>query len=287
MCIVGGDLSLPYVTTLPNILRQYNPDLYGYSTGETPSEDFLDLPNTRLNVAMSGDYTSDMLGQAQELVSRMRDSDEVDFQNDWKLVTIFIGSNDVCLFCTNDSLSGDPDVWTQNVADALDYLQDNLPRTFVNLVQVSRVGDLMRSVVMSPTRGTTCQFFYSLPFLCPCGPFGPATVGERFDNLFVEFQENLEELVESGEYDTTDDFTVVLQPFLSALDVGSGVDLSFLASDCLHFSASGNRLLAVGLWNNMLERVGQKASSVSVSPLEIACPTDEEPFFFTSQNSGK
>jgi hypothetical protein len=32
-----------------------------------------------------------MLQQAQDLVSRMNNSDRIDFKNSWKLVTIFIG----------------------------------------------------------------------------------------------------------------------------------------------------------------------------------------------------
>ena len=142
------------MTTLPNILRQYNPDLYGYSTGETPLfSPFLDLPNTRLNVAMSGAFTSDMLGQAQALVSRMRESDEVDFQNDWKLVTIFIGVNDLCQRSCNGS---NPGLWVTNVANALDHLQDNLPRTFVNLVQVIPLEDILRAAVAG-SNGEVCR----------------------------------------------------------------------------------------------------------------------------------
>ena len=40
-----------------------------------------------------------MPGQAELLVSRMKDSDNIDYENDWKVITIFIGGNDLCDFC--------------------------------------------------------------------------------------------------------------------------------------------------------------------------------------------
>ena len=40
-----------------------------------------------------------MPGQAELLVRRMKDSDNIDYKNDWKVITIFIGGNDLCDFC--------------------------------------------------------------------------------------------------------------------------------------------------------------------------------------------
>ena len=46
-----------------------------------------------------------MPGQAENLVAKMQDPDavegDVDFQNDWKVVTLFIGGNDLCRTCQN------------------------------------------------------------------------------------------------------------------------------------------------------------------------------------------
>lgn len=41
------------------------------------------------------------LGQARDLVNRMKTSDKIDYQNDWKLVNIFFGGNDACQYCLN------------------------------------------------------------------------------------------------------------------------------------------------------------------------------------------
>ena len=40
----------------------------------------------------------------------------------------------------------------------------------------------------------------------------------------------------------------------------------------------------MGLWNNMLQPVGKKATTFSVSET-IACPTKDQPYIFTNLNS--
>lgn len=156
---------------------------------------FIDLPNTRLNVARTGATTAEMLQQAQDLVRKARESNEFDFDNDWKLVTIHIGANDVCdLPCLNGSESG-PQDWAQNVVSGLDFLRDNLPRTFVNLVQVNDLGDMMTTVTANSSMGPVCEFFYSQ--ICPCGPLGSRSLGEQFDELRVEFNQMLQNIVDT------------------------------------------------------------------------------------------
>lgn len=278
---------MEYLTTLPNILRQYNTELYGYATGTTPTSDFLDLPNTRLNVARTGAHASEMLQQAQDLVAKIRASDQVDFNDDWKLITIFIGSNDICqLPCIDDPL-GDPENWIQNITTALDYLSDNLPRTFVNLIQLTSIGDLMRQVLTNTGYGLVCANLFE-SFVCDCGPYNSPSFEDEFTELLLQYMANLEELAGSGRYDVSDNFTVVLQPFQMTTIVNTidgEADLSSFTPDCSHLRPEGNRNLAVGLWNNMFERVGEKSSTLRLPNTEIFCPTDEQPFLFTSLNS--
>lgn len=40
-----------------------------------------------------------MPDQANALLTRMRNDANVDFDNDWKVVTIFIGGNNLCDYC--------------------------------------------------------------------------------------------------------------------------------------------------------------------------------------------
>ncbi len=49
--------------------------------------------NISLKTEVFCSYASDLKSQAEELIRRMDESDEVDKKNDWKLVTVFIGYN--------------------------------------------------------------------------------------------------------------------------------------------------------------------------------------------------
>ena len=40
-----------------------------------------------------------MLQQAKDLVIRMQTSNKINFQTSWKLITLFVGGNDLCRSC--------------------------------------------------------------------------------------------------------------------------------------------------------------------------------------------
>lgn len=56
--------------------------------------------------------------------------------------------------------------------------------------------------------------------------------------------------IKSGRYDTKEDFTVVLQPFMQAFNAPEGkagrfkpfIDKSYITYDCFHFSQKGHAL---------------------------------------------
>ena len=74
-----------------------------------------------------------MYEQAKDLVNRMRSSNRIDFQNDWKLITFFVGGNDLCKSC-RDTIKYSSDNFVQNLQNTLDYFNQNLPKALVNLV---------------------------------------------------------------------------------------------------------------------------------------------------------
>jgi phospholipase B1 len=65
---IGGDKDLSKVTTLPNILRKYNPNLKGYSvkSGSVFSR------KAKFNVAFGGAIAQNMPWEAKRLVSKMK-----------------------------------------------------------------------------------------------------------------------------------------------------------------------------------------------------------------------
>jgi phospholipase B1 len=78
---VGGDGTVQSVLTLGNILRQYNPDIKGLSTGTGG----VDSDGAHLNLAVTGAIVQDMEAQANNFISRAKATAGIDFDNDWKV----------------------------------------------------------------------------------------------------------------------------------------------------------------------------------------------------------
>eukprot|EP00916_Digyalum_oweni_P014298 GHVL01023480.1.p1 GENE.GHVL01023480.1~~GHVL01023480.1.p1 ORF type:complete len:543 (+),score=33.57 GHVL01023480.1:2-1630(+) len=275
----GGETDYTDQITLPNILKKYNPDVYGFATGNGDE----DSKSSIFNVAVSGSTSSDLVNQARELIDRMKADPKVDFANDWKVVTILSGNNDLCDYCSEpDTLNAEK--FYANTVAALDILHAELPRTLVNLVE-----PLNMEIVTELNKGLICSALHF--FLCDCAAFPKND--EKEQELIAEadmFQKAVERIAVSGRYDTTEDFTVVYQPFFNAtylprIEDGQP-DLSYFSPDCFHLSRKGQAAAASALWNNMIERVDTKR--IAWTPGEtIECPTEAEPYFFTNKNSDR
>ena len=66
-----------------------------------------------------------MPGQAEELVNRIFNHPDVNYVHDWKVITLFIGGNDICEHCENPSNYTVED-YIFNVATAVDYLHEKV-----------------------------------------------------------------------------------------------------------------------------------------------------------------
>lgn len=83
----------------------------------------------------SGAMSRDISHEAKILVKRMRSDPNVDVQRHWKLVTILIGPNDFCSdFCYLPYPEKSIENHRRELIETLRILQENLPRTIVNLV---------------------------------------------------------------------------------------------------------------------------------------------------------
>jgi len=269
---VGGEVSYEDgSTTIPNILKHFNPDVTGYSLGNGQADDYY---AARLNVAVPGSIARDLPEQAVNLVNLVN---EHGLEDKWKMVTLFIGGNDLCRYCQHkEGLS--PANHTQYVTTTLDYLHQHLTNAFVNVVGIF---DL--TILGTIDIGFTCQILH--PILCPCGI--DAKEEALIRGISKEYNIGERELVDSNKYEDRDDFTVVYQPVMEDMDIpkkknGKG-DLSYMAPDCFHFSRKGHNSVAHFLWNNMWEPVGFKSHQMEYE-VDIYCPSPNE-YLRTAKNS--
>ncbi|KAK9882839.1 hypothetical protein WA026_023538 [Henosepilachna vigintioctopunctata] len=279
----GGEGTWRQYLTVPNILKEYNPNLTGYSTG---TGEFLS-DHSKLNVAYPVSSDEDALRQAKILVKKMRSDPNIDFNNHWKMVTVFFGANDICSAQCFDKDRASAGSHARQLMYALDYLQEKLPRTFVNLIPVLDV-----SVSLRVKRTMMCRILHA--FFCACFHHQGGNEMETVIRFAKNYQQAEEQLINSGRYDVKEDFTVVLQPFMKLFNAPDDpahyydevIDISYITHDCFHFSQKGHALGANLLWNNLLEPVGRKSiKKMNHVMQKFNCPSHEAPFLFTSKNS--
>ncbi|ESP01925.1 hypothetical protein LOTGIDRAFT_225036 [Lottia gigantea] len=259
---IGGDGSLDTgELTLPNILKKFN-GVYGYSLGTGGRGG----SKSKFNVADPGDTSYDMPEQARLLIDRMRKDTSINFLKDWKVITLFVGGNDLCASC-HDVNKWSPVNYGNNIKQALDMLHNEVPRAFVNLVPIFDIAP-----VAALSTGFLCSLAHIM--VCDCG-HNKNNAGV-LKSLADQYVIQLEDLVATGIYDTRDDFTVVIQPFFkNTLPPSAGskgnIDMTYFSEDCFHFSGKGHGAAALSLWNNMLESVGQKQQEWHLDQ-EFLCP---------------
>jgi len=272
---IGGDGDLSSVVTLPNIIRKFNQALAGQSLGTGNQNS----TNANFNVARPGAVSAEMPGQANLLISKMRRAlGNTVFETEWKLVTFFIGGNDLCAYC-KDINRYSATAYRNNIKAALDILHSQMPRTLVNFVTVLNVAELE-----DLHEGLVCTNMQL--FLCDCAINKDTREIVRKAN--IEYQQITNALIDSGIYDTKNDFTIVRQPFMEHMKVPTTpnglADFSYFAPDCFHFSKKGHEAAAVELWNNMMEKVGHKTSLWNLLDT-LHCPASGNGYIYTSKNS--
>lgn len=281
----GTDGSWRTAPTLANLLKACNPGLQGGSQG---AEDLI-LPGTGgagggfssrgLNVAVSGDTTAEGPGQASKLAGSIRRIPG--WQNRWKLVTIQLGGNDICINSCNSLFgdgSGTPDRMTANLGETLKMLS-SLPCTLVLLLAPSDFSQLDRT----PDKGLICDA--NLRFSCNCLYQGDvAENSKKFKYLSHALTEGMEKI--ARQY-TRADFGVEVLPALTSLPPrdfkGRPLRNSF-SHDCLHYTARMQGRIGLNIYNNLVDPVGQRDSNYGRG-LAIKCPSQRNPYISTRANS--
>ncbi|KAG7282093.1 hypothetical protein CRUP_023609, partial [Coryphaenoides rupestris] len=184
---IGGYGSFQDVITLANIIKLYNPSVLGPAPSKTVHGTSAPLSETGFNLAVTGHNTFNLPGQTRHLIDTLRDYEGLKFEEDWKLLTILIGMNDICDYCKDKAL----------------FSVDN----FIHYMTVSL--EMLMNEVQRPAPGCLLQRSF-----CSCliKPVGSSPELRELVEVNLEFQ-----LLYSNRF-FRDDFAVVLQPFLKNSD---------------------------------------------------------------------
>ncbi|XP_050420252.1 phospholipase B1, membrane-associated-like [Adelges cooleyi] len=276
----GGDGTWREYLTLPNILKEFNPKLFGYAYGDALAEQ----RGSQFNVAENAALSQDLFFMTRELVKRIKNDKRVNLTEHWKLITILMGSNTFCLqLCYEDNVKL-INLHKNKLYSSIFYIKQNLPRTIINLV-LSPSLEILTKLSEKPN---VCNFLNKME--CPC--FFARQYKHRqtdFIKTMAEFQKVEKEIVKLEEFKNSDNFTVTLQTFTEKsvvpLNRFNKSDLTYLSADCFHLSQKGYALAANALWNNMMEPVENKSSNWIKEFDRFNCPTAESPYISTWKNS--
>ncbi|KAJ1358518.1 hypothetical protein KIN20_016962 [Parelaphostrongylus tenuis] len=218
---IGGDETLEKHITVANILRAFNPRIVGMSHGSG-------YGGAGFNVAVNGRTSRDIPNQAEELIRRMK-AKGVRLREDWKLISIFMGTNDLGeLNCYLGEMPISRDVYKMKLAEGISVLRRNLNRTIVSIMPI-----------WNPQLAIDAKSLIEQGSRRECGK---DSVTKR-DALSKEYRMAAYELQNERNFDHKD-FTVVVQSFMD--DVKDA------------FRNYGNAVVGKFLWNNLIEPVGRK-----------------------------
>lgn len=167
---MGGDIN---VSSLASFVRRYSPSVQGASVGShlvevcadyfCPSAHIPSIDN--LNAAQSGAWVQNLPDQATWLIKQMGANPKINWLNDWKLITVLIGANNLCASCI-DSIN--PYDTAKEFGQSLDQTLATLatiPRTFVNVVQIFNLS----SVYTVSSKVSWCNTVHGdFPIECEC-----------------------------------------------------------------------------------------------------------------------
>jgi len=265
---IGGESD---AYTLATCLEVYNPNVEGAAQGNT-------WPLTAgawLDGGVSHASIEGVPDQITYLVNTLQTqyNETVDFKNDWKLLTLFIGANNLCGACRNDSNTM-PQWWADHLNAVLTQIHNEIPRVFVNVMTIFNISGVWDA-------GQTSWYCRALwdgitNHECGCLTTGQKSDRDAMDIRGTEFNAITNEIVAKFAALNDPEFTVVVQPGISGFPVATYGESYLSALDCFHPNLYANWAFTYAIWNNMFQPVGQKSTTADPNDLKIYCPTESD-----------
>lgn len=261
------------VTVVGGPVEGHFPEVAG--AAHEPTIDFLSAAQSE---AVVNDLTPE--GRAPQVpyfiqeLQTMQSQGLLDINTDWKVLTIWIGANDLCEVCHNMSpnVTHSPQYYKQKLNETLGLLQASVPRLFVNLIPFFSLSQVYN--VTQPY--ANCDLVHALFDECSCMYSPNAQERDDMDIAGRQFNQAMFELSQEWNGKHLADFAVVVQPGNMNFVV-PGID--FLSTlDCFHPSELAHESLGVALWNQMLQPVAQKTYPWAIPQVPV-CPAADAKFY--------
>ncbi|EJD41351.1 hypothetical protein AURDEDRAFT_115465, partial [Auricularia subglabra TFB-10046 SS5] len=290
---IGGD---PDALTLPNLVGHYNSAVQGASVSHHGLEycggsicpigsHGWNAPLDNLNAAQSGALASNLLHEINDYLIPQLAARNIS-SSSFKLLTLFVGSNDVCNGCADASSTGNADRFEANVRKALEALRGSVANVLVNVVGMLPLTEIYGLTKdQSYCRQLLGQSIPHVNILCSCmllGGFLGEITREGMDILISQYNTRLQNIVRDYQALADPEFAVTWQPVNAPL---SSYPIQALSNiDCFHPSTSGHAVFAAALWNRMTLDQESRAQQVpwEDSPL-IRCLEEDDRVLTTAE----
>ncbi|KAI9032398.1 hypothetical protein DFJ74DRAFT_654305 [Hyaloraphidium curvatum] len=282
---VGGD---PGAITLPNLIHHFRGTrgLIGPSRGDHLAEFCWGIlcpgwtvrpGKDHFNAALSGAVTGNINTELDYLIPAIRMDHDVDVDRDWKLITLFVMSNDLCLGCTLLRGFLSPDSFEGYIRAALERIRLELPRTVVVLMSGLNVSKIFE---MTKDQPVCKEALSGGRFECACA-FDPDPISgpkrrAEMDLLASAYNQRLRSIVldYQGNVPPTEDFAVILEPGFEQTDLRSWPIQLVSTLDCFHPSLLAHAMMAEMLFNNLQRPLSEKRTRADPEGAGgVLCPT--------------
>ncbi|KAH8403033.1 hypothetical protein KR222_003484, partial [Zaprionus bogoriensis] len=264
--------------TLPNILKVFNPKLYGFATGNALVANH---QVSHLSIAEPMIMSHDLLYQARVLIDLLQRDPHVDMQRHWKLVTVFVGGNDLCSdMCHWNDPQVLLDQHAKDLRQAFRLLRDNVPRLLINLIVVPNIMLTMKHMI-----GVPVQCYMVQRIACHClisDHITPAESRQRQETILRWQQIDLA-IARLPEFQRKD-FAIIAHPVVSNMTSpllpDGKIDWRIFSHDCFHFSQRTHAMVSNQLWNSMLlpDELKPRPNQLPEPFERFLCPSAEQPY---------
>ncbi|KAG2174358.1 hypothetical protein INT43_004381, partial [Umbelopsis isabellina] len=287
---IGGD---PNATTVANMVFVYY--ILKRKVTKTLIFHLFNSSNDMFNAAQSGAHSSDLQHELDYLLPKMQKQTPAN-QSGWKMLNVFIGSNDLCAICEEGL--GSPTEYGQNILAALERIRSTVDNVFVNLstyiypiqlhtvcwvlmsyFEMQQVGMIHVDQIYKLTDGSDyCEPFRNSSFVlhdyeCPCAHSAAnQTIMAQNVELYNQALQSVYYTYKAMNFPT---FAVAYQPL--PVDILSFPITAISNIDCFHPSLMAHQWLAKMIWNMFYMQQAQKPSTLIFDPAApVYCPMDTD-----------